>query len=252
MIVRSPQLRATPSFLLPFTQSTTPLATQTRKLYVDTRKPKAWEPAVSLPVKSRPIPRPTPFVPDTQTFLKLIGRNLGQYAEKISSWKDLFMLDSKELQELGITSARSRRYLQQWRERYRSGRHGIGGDLQYIQDGVAELRIVEVPISNTTASTATLSPGMRKIVVNVPVGGSAEDIPAEHLKPVKGVKIQNGNTITGQHVLQMRGKRAKIEVKEGLWEIHQGRKLDGGERRQAEVRAKRRGEERRAATGSAR
>jgi hypothetical protein len=124
--------------------------------------------------------------------------------------------------------------------------------LQYIQDGFAELRIVEVPRSDTTASTATLSPGMRKIVVNVPAGGSAEDIPLEQLKPVKGVKIKSGNTITGQYVLQMKGKKAKIEVKEGLWEIRQGRKIDGGERRQAEVRAKRRGEERRAANGDAR
>lgn len=153
------------------------------------------------------------------------------------------MLDSKELQELGITSARSRRYLQQWRERYRSGRHGIGGDLQYIKDGIAELRIIEIPRPIE---------GRRKIVVNVPVGGSAEDIPTEHIKPVKGVKIMGGHTIAGQHVLQMRGKKAKIEVKEGLWEIRLGRKIDGGERRQAEVRAKRRGEERRAANGGAR
>jgi hypothetical protein len=93
---------------------------------------------------------------------------------------------------------------------------------------------------------------MKKIVVNVAAGGSAEGMPAEQLKAVKGVKIKSGNTITGPHVLQIRGKAAKIEVKEGLWEIRRGRKIDGGERRQAEVRAKRRGEEKRAASGGAR
>ena len=164
-------------------------------------------------------------------------------------------MSSAELKEVGIANPRARRYLQQWREQYRSGRHGIGGDLNFIKDGMAELRIVQVPTSahfSSSASTATLSPGMKKIVVNVPAGGSAEDIPAAQLQPVKGVKVQGGHTITGPHVLQLRGKGAKIEVKEGLWEIRQGRKIDGGERRQAEVRAKRRGEERRAANGEAR
>jgi hypothetical protein len=164
-------------------------------------------------------------------------------------------MSSEELKELGIGNPRARRYLQQWREKYRSGHHGIGGDLKFIENGVAELRIVQVPRSapsSSTASTATLSPRMKKIIVNVPAGGSAENIPAEQLKPVKGLTLKSGNTISGPHVLPLRGKRAKIEVKEGLWEIRQGRKIDGGERRQAEVRAKRRGEERRAANGGAR
>jgi hypothetical protein len=238
MVFRSAQLRPIPSFLLPFTQSTTPISTQVRKLHAG--------------VQSRPVPKPTPFVPDTQTFLTLIGRNLAQYAPKIPTWKDLFTLNSKQLKELGIDSPRARRYLQQWRERYRSGRHGIGGDLRFVKDGVAELRIVEVPKSRATASTATLSPGMTKIVVNVAAGGSAESIPAEQLKPVKGLKVKSGNTIAGPHVIQLKEKAAKIEVTEGLWEIRRGRKIDGGERRQAEVRAKRRGEEKRAANGGAR
>ena len=236
MIVKSAQLRPIPSFLLPFTQSTT--STRVRNLHAG--------------VQSRPVPKPTPFVPDTKTFLTLIGRNLAQYAPKISTWRDLFTLDSQQLKELGIDSPRARRYLQEWRERYRSGRHGIGGDLRHVKDGVAELRIVEVPKSGSTAATATLSPGMRKIVVNVATGGSAEGIPEEQLTPVKGVKVKGGNTIAGPYVIQLRGKAARIEVKEGMWEIRRGRKIDGGERRQAEVRAKRRGEEKRAASGGAR
>ena len=38
------------------------------------------------------IPRPTPFVPDPQTFLTLIGRNMAQHAAKIPSWEALFTL----------------------------------------------------------------------------------------------------------------------------------------------------------------
>ena len=152
-----------------------------------------------------------------------------------------------------MDSPRSRRYLLQWIARYRSGRHGIGADLQHVQDGVAELQIVQVPVSRPTAATATLSPGMKKIVVNVAAGGSVEGIPAEQLKPVRGVQVKSGSAIAGPHVLPMKGTgRAKIEVKEGLWEIKRGRKIDGGERRRAEVRAKRRGEEKRAAAGGAR
>jgi putative component of toxin-antitoxin plasmid stabilization module len=238
MVVRSAQLRSIPSFLLPFTQSTTSVSTQVRKLHSG--------------VRSRPIPKPTPFVPDTQTFLTLIGRNLAQYAPKIPTWSDLFTMDSERLKKIGIDSPRARRYLQLWRNRYRNGEVGIGGDLQHVQEGVAELRIVQVPAARPTAATATLSPRMRKIVVNVAPGGSAEGTLAESLKPVKGVKVKSGNTITGPHVRQLRGKAAKIEVTEGMWEIRRGRKIDGGERRQAEVRAKRRGEEKRAAAGGAR
>ena len=244
MIIRSSHLRPIPSFLLPFTHSTTQLRTLTHD---------RSSPFNSVPLKDRPIPNPTPFVPNTETFLKLIGRNLAQYGPKIPSWRSLFTMSSEELKEV-IPNPRARRYLQQWREKYRSGRHGVGGDLKFVKDGVAELRIAQVPQSAafSSSSTATISPGMKKIVVNVPAGGSAADIPTVQLQPVKGVKIQGGSTIAGPHVLQLKGKGAKIEAKEGLWEIRQGRKLDGGERRQAEVRAKRRGEERRAATGAAR
>lgn len=239
MIVRSAPLRPIPSFLLPFTQSSTGVSTQARKLHAG--------------VQARPVPKPTPFVPDTQTFLTLIGRNLAQYAPKIPTWRDLFTLDSKQLKELGVDSPRARRYLLQWVERYRSGQHGVGGDLKHVEAGVAELRIVQVPVSRPTTATATLSPGMKKIVVNVAAGGSVEGIPAEQLKAVRGIYVKSGHSITGRHVLPMKGKgRAKIEVKDGLWEIKRGRKIDGGERRQAEVRAKRRGEEKRAAGGGAR
>lgn len=232
MIVKAPQLRSIPSFLLPCTQSR--ITPQARCLQTRGNAPR--------------IPRPTPFVPDTQTFLTVIGRNLSQHASKIPSWKALFSLTSAQLKELGIEPPRSRRYLLRWREKFRNGQYGVGGDLKYVENGEALLRVVEVPVSGNSPATATLSPGTRKIVVNVAAGGSALETPAEQLEPVKGLHIKGAQTIVGPHVQPLKGgKAAKVVVKEGLWEDRRGHKIDGGERRQAEVRAKRRGEERRAA-----
>ena len=39
------------------------------------------------------------------------------------------------------------------------------------------------------------------------------------------------------------GMRARIRLREGIWEEKRGHKVDGGERRKAEVRAKRRAAE---------
>ncbi|PMD53798.1 uncharacterized protein K444DRAFT_646685 [Hyaloscypha bicolor E] len=232
MTSKATQLRSIPSFLLPCTQSR--ITPQAR--YLQTR------------VKATRIPRPTPFVPDTQTFLTVIGRNLSQHASKIPSWKALFSLTSAQLKELGIEPPRSRRYLLRWREKFRNGQYGVGGDLKYVENGEALLRVVEVPVSGNSPATATLTAGKRKIVVNVAAGGSALEKPAEQLEPVKGLHIKGAQTIVGPHVQPLKGgKAAKVVVKEGLWEDRRGHKIDGGERRQAEVRAKRRGEERRAA-----
>jgi len=232
MIVKSPQLRSIPSFLLPFTQLR--IASQAR--FMQTR------------VKATRVPRPTPFVPDAQTFLTLIGRNLSQHSSKISSWKALFSLTSAQLKELGIEPPRSRRYLLRWREKFRNGQYGVGGDFKDVENGEGQVRVVEVPVSGNNPATATLSPGKRKIVVNVAAGGSAFDKPAEQLVPANGLRIKGAQTIVGPHAQPLKGgKAAKIVIKEGLWEDRRGHKIDGGERRQAEVRAKRRGEERRAA-----
>lgn len=231
MILRRVQLRPIPSFLLPFTQSTTSI--QFRCLHQR--------------VTAGPIPRPTPFVPDVQTFLTLIGRNLSQHASKIPSWEALFSLTSTQLRELGIEPPRSRRYLLRWREKFRKGQYGVGGDFQHVENGTAELRVVEIPVLGHSIATATASPGKRKIVVNVAPRGSAQGVSKEQLVPVQGLHIKGAYTIVGPHVQPVKGgKGARIAVKEGLWEDRMGHKIDGGERRQAEVRAKRRGEERRA------
>ncbi|CAL3963195.1 unnamed protein product [Diplocarpon coronariae] len=230
MALNYSQLRPIPSFLLPFTQSIR--ANQTRSLHHT--------------IKAKPIPKTTPFVPNAETFLTLIGRNLSQHASKIPSWKALFSLTSPQLKELGVDPPRSRRYLLRWREKFRNGQFGIGGDLKHVNKGVAELRIAEFPIKQSSA-TAPASPAKLKIVVNVPTGGSATGESAEEVVPVKGLRVQGAHTIVGPHVQPLKGGRtARIEVKEGLWEDRRGHKIDGGERRQAEVRAKKMGEDKRA------
>jgi hypothetical protein len=146
------------------------------------------------------------------------------------------------MEELGIGPPRNRRYLLHWREKFRNGIYGPGGTLQHVQDGRAELRIVEVPIPRPVPHDK------RKIIVNVPLGGSIAEPEALPTEKIPGLKIKHGHTITGPHVLPASGRgRAKMIITEGMWEIKRGRKIDGGERRRAEVQAKRRGEERRAA-----
>lgn len=201
------------------------------------------------------VPAPIPFVPDSLTFLTLIGRGLSQHAGKIPTWDALFSLSSRQLRELGVEPARDRRYLLRWRERYRNGELGVGGDCTEVRDGVAQVRVVEVPATRLTPdsplaqATATRSAGMRKIIVNVAPGDAAPAVPLSDARPVDFMTIKGSHTICGPHVQIIKGhsgRAAMVQVKEGLWEFKRGRKIDGGERRQAEVRHKRRVTERRA------
>lgn len=111
-----------------------------------------------------------------------------------------------------------------------------------MKDGVAELRVVELP-AEPGHDTPT---GKRKVVVNVPSGSSAKDDSAADLVVVKGLSIKGAQTIVGPYTIPAKGgSGSKIVVQEGLWEERRGHKVDGGgERRWAEVQAKRRGEER--------
>ncbi|PWY64279.1 hypothetical protein BO70DRAFT_391061 [Aspergillus heteromorphus CBS 117.55] len=204
-------------------------------------------------------PSPTPFVPDVQTFLSLIGRGMSKYASKLPSWESLFNLSSPELRELGIEPARQRRYLLRKREKFRSGLYGPGGDLETVVDGVAQLRVVEVPFElkhsksekdapRPLTASATLSPGMRRVVVNVlPDATDFTYDPSKPLKKFAHMKINHGSFIQGpflQPIKGSNGRAALIKVQEGMWEDKLGHKVDGGERRRAEVRAKKRSEER--------
>lgn len=217
-------------------------------------KSTAAERPVSKPMSAKRrffwIPRPSKFCPDVQTFLSLIGRNMSEHASKFSGWASLFRLESAELKRLGIDPPRSRRYLLLWREKYRQGNLGIGADFKYVKDGVAHLRIADVPKDPKIDKNGVefIPPGTRKIVINMPLGiDSVQDIPPEKLAPVKGYRVRKGHTIVGPYALPVKGgKGAIVKRIEGMWEFKRPPKIDGGERRQAQVRAKRRGEERRA------
>ena len=205
------------------------------------------------------VPEPTPFVPDTNTFLTLIGRELSKHSSKFSTWDELFTLSSPQLKEIGIEPARSRRYLLRWREKFRKGEFGIGGDLKYVQDGVGELRVVEIPkfpSATPVVDEATTShlPNTQKLIINVPPGST--ELPlrpgqsTRDLKKPSGVKLLRGHAIVGsyiQPVVGTNGSVARLKVVEGMWEHRRGHKVDGGERRQAEVRFKRGVEERKKA-----
>jgi len=124
--------------------------------------------------------------------------------------------------------------------------------LTEIHDGKAQLRIVEVPIEGRSSepkmATLTSSPGMKKIVVNVPPGQETPSVPLTEAKPVSMVTIRRAGVIAGPYVDHISGKQgaAVIRIQEGLWEHRRGHKVDGGERRKAEVRSKRRAAERKA------
>ncbi|KAF2644228.1 hypothetical protein P280DRAFT_515187 [Massarina eburnea CBS 473.64] len=207
----------------------------------------------SIPI--RPVPKPIPFIPDHKAFLSAIGRGLSAHATKIPSWEALFTLSSHQLKELGVEPARSRKYLLQWREKYRNGEYGIGGDCQHVTDGVAEMKLMEAPVGShplpgmharSAIATATHDPGTRKVVVNVPTSAEAPPEPLATLKGVDGVVVKGAKTIKGSYVESVKGSsglRARIRLQEGIWEVTRGHKVDGGERRKAMVRAKRRATE---------
>jgi hypothetical protein len=178
---------------------------------------------------SEPVIPPTlPFVPDVETFLTLIGRGLKQHAPKFPSWESLFTLSSDQLRELQIEPPRTRRYLLRWRKRYIEGKYGPGGDFKHVENGRAELKVLEqgifVPV--------------RK-VINVPPGKIATEIPEKQRVRPKGYKVQGFKTIVGSYALPMKDGGAQVTVTEGMWEDRRGHKVDGGERRRAEVRFKR-------------
>ena len=98
----------------------------------------------------------------------------------------------------------------------------------------------------SAAATATHDPGTRKFVVNVPAGAEAPTEPVDTLPKVQGVIVKGAKTIKGSYVEPVKGSeglRARIRLQEGIWEVRRGHKVDGGERRKAEVRAKRRAAE---------
>lgn len=181
-----------------------------------------------------------------------------KFADKFPTWEKLFTLESRELKQLGIEPTRQRRYLLRKREKFRRGDYGPGGDLDNVVDGAAQLRVVEVPVhqgslkeggahSGGLTSSATLSPGMKRVIVNLPPDAiEYTHDPAKPIKRFAHMRIHSGSMIKGPFLKPlkgMNGSAAVIQVRQGMWEDKQGRKLHGGERRRDEVLAKKRIEE---------
>jgi hypothetical protein len=176
------------------------------------------------------------------TFLTLIGRGLNKHASKFPSWDSLFSLTSPELKELGIEPPRNRRYLLQWMQRYRKGALGPGGDFEFVKDGEAMLKVATPPASVISDA---------KWVINVPhseaAEGEASTSEVSALPRPKGYTVRGLKSIAGPYATPLAEEAgAVVKVTEGMWEQRRGRKIDGGERRRAEVRFKRRSVERRA------
>ncbi|KXJ93146.1 IGR protein motif-domain-containing protein [Microdochium bolleyi] len=221
----------------------------------------------SRPAKteSYKVPQPTPFIPDVETFLTVIGRNLKQHASKFPTWDSLFALTSQQMRDLGVEPARSRKYLMRWRRRFQNEEYGPGGEFRHVKDGVAELRVLEVQKKKTTTTTTTpqdataaaaAAPGLpvkMRYVVNMPEGVRVEDVVGtaaaeENMTRVLGYKVHGRSTVVGPYAIPLRdGRGARVKVTEGMWEDKLGRKIDGGERRRTEVRYKKRIQERRQA-----
>ncbi|PKS10727.1 hypothetical protein jhhlp_002484 [Lomentospora prolificans] len=184
----------------------------------------------------RPIPSPIPIVPDPQSFLRIIGRSLSQYSDKFPSWDALFTLTSPQLKEIGIEPARTRRYLLHWLRRYREGKFGPGGDFKHVQDGKAILSIRHDLKTD------------KKTVVNIPIdAGESETSGGQQGAKVQGYRVKGANKISGPYATPIGNGKSQVTIVEGMWEFRQGQKVDGGERRKAEVRFKRRVAERKAA-----
>ncbi|KAI0157446.1 IGR protein motif-domain-containing protein [Xylariaceae sp. FL1272] len=191
------------------------------------------------------IPEPTPFVPDVPTFLTVIGRGLSTHASKIPDWETLFTLTSEQMRELGIEPPRARKYLLRWRQRFREGKYGIGGDLTHVTDGVADLRVLE---TDPEALGKDIKEAPRKVVVNVPNGRTLKECSVDEISRVQGFHVEGAKAIVGPYALPVKGgDGAQVTVTEGMWEDIRGRKIDGGERRQTEIRYLKRVAERREA-----
>jgi len=77
------------------------------------------------------------------------------------------------------------------------GEYGVGGDLQHVKDGVALLRVAELPIPGSSENDAVSLLRKRKVVVNVPADEAASGLPIEQFPRVKGVKVKHACAITG-------------------------------------------------------
>lgn len=96
----------------------------------------------------------------------------------------------------------------------------MGGDLQNVVDGVAEMRVNEAEVGER----------VKKSVVNTSLGVEGT--------PVMGLTVRGARTIVGKRVELVKGSGgsvATLKAAEGLWEVRRGHKVHGGERRRKYV-----------------
>lgn len=107
----------------------------------------------------------------------------------------------------------------------------------HVKDGQALLKVARPPAGVVSDS---------KWVVNVPSEDADIATGVKELIRPQGYVVHGLQSIKGPNATPLAGQAgAVVKVAEGMWEHRRGRKIDGGERRQAEVRFKRRSAERR-------
>ncbi|KAF9988247.1 hypothetical protein BGZ65_009944 [Modicella reniformis] len=72
-------------------------------------------------VSMKPVPAPRGSIQDPATFLTKIGRNSVQLADKFKSWDHLFTATTAEMKTEMALSIKQRRWILNWREKYRQG-----------------------------------------------------------------------------------------------------------------------------------
>jgi hypothetical protein len=122
-------------------------------------------------------------------------------------------------------------------QKYRKGDLGPGGDFEYVKDGEAILKLALPPADQLKQT---------KFVVNVPhPEAEVSELPKTLPRPM-GYTVRGEKTISGPYAMPLPQSGVSVKATEGMWEHRRGRKIDGGERRRAEVLFKKRSAERRA------
>lgn len=148
--------------------------------------------------------------------------------------------------------------------------------MRFVENGVATMRVVEVPrlpkqpeqqgskarpdqaVVAADSSTRVIprGPETTRLILNLPsnetnpMAALGKGQSTFDLRKVQGVKLAHGHMIQGPYVQPSKGSNgsvATLKAQDGLWEHRRGHKVDGGERRKAEVRFKRGVEERKKA-----
>ena len=119
--------------------------------------------------------------------------------------------------------------------------------MKNVTDGLAELRVVEIPadtpgpVTSQESVPAALLGQVKRMVVNETTETLARKSDPQELEPIDGMQVGGAGMITGAHTSHVKGARGRVAVikrEEGMWEVRRGHPVDGGERRRKAVRRK--------------